>query len=192
MNVFRPLISQPPSRRCARVRIPRASDPASGSVRPNAPRARPSANRSQPTLPLGVVAEQVQRQRTDRHVRLPRRGHRLVRQADLLHRGDETDRGHADPTPALGDQHAEQAQPAHLSEQVGRASFLLPPAGARGAISWRANSRHSPTSSRSDSVSEKSIPESYWTDRYTEGDDSENAAISGGERALQSWKSAVS
>ncbi len=44
MNVFRPLMSQPPSRRIARVRMPRASDPASGSVRPNAPSARPSAS----------------------------------------------------------------------------------------------------------------------------------------------------
>ena len=44
MNAFRPLISQPPSRRTARVRMPRASEPASGSVRPNAPSARPSAS----------------------------------------------------------------------------------------------------------------------------------------------------
>ncbi len=44
MNVLRPLISQPPSRRTARVRMPRASEPASGSVKPNAPRTRPSAN----------------------------------------------------------------------------------------------------------------------------------------------------
>ena len=43
MNVLRPLISHPPSRRSARVRIPRASDPASGSVSPNAPSTRPSA-----------------------------------------------------------------------------------------------------------------------------------------------------
>ena len=44
MNVLRPLISQPPSRRSARVRMPRASEPASGSVKPNAPRTRPSAS----------------------------------------------------------------------------------------------------------------------------------------------------
>ena len=44
MNVLRPLISQPPSRRSARVRIPRASEPASGSVSPNAPSTRPSAS----------------------------------------------------------------------------------------------------------------------------------------------------
>ena len=44
MNVLRPLISQPPSRRSARVAMPRASEPASGSVRPNAPSAAPSAS----------------------------------------------------------------------------------------------------------------------------------------------------
>ena len=44
MNVLAPLMSQPPSRRSARVRMPRASEPASGSVRPKAPSARPSAS----------------------------------------------------------------------------------------------------------------------------------------------------
>ena len=44
MNVLDPLMSQPPSRRTARVRIPRASEPASGSVSPNAPSTRPSAS----------------------------------------------------------------------------------------------------------------------------------------------------
>ena len=44
MNAFWPLITQPPSRRCARVLMPRASEPASGSVKPNAPSARPSAS----------------------------------------------------------------------------------------------------------------------------------------------------
>ena len=85
--------------------------------------------RSQPTLSLRVVAEEVQRQRTDRHVRLPRGGHRLVGQADLLHRGDEADGRHADAAPLLGDQHAEQAQRTHLAEQVGRAPRLLPRQG---------------------------------------------------------------
>ena len=86
----------------------------------------PFGQRSQPTLSLDVVAEQVQRQRTDRHVRLPRRRHRLVGQADLLHRRDEADRRHADPAPFLGNQHAEQAERAHLAEQVGRAARLVP------------------------------------------------------------------
>ena len=86
--------------------------------------------RPQPALPLGVVAEQVQGQRADGHVGLPRRRHRLVGQADLLHGGDEADRGHADPAPLLGDEHAEQAELAHLAEQIGRAPGLLP--GQRG------------------------------------------------------------
>ena len=82
--------------------------------------------RAQPALALGVVAEQVQRQRADGHVGLPRRGHRLVGQADLLHGGDEADGRHADPAPLLGNEHAEQAELAHLAEQIGRAPGLLP------------------------------------------------------------------
>ena len=59
-------------------------------------------------------------------MRLPRRGHGLVGQADLLHGGDEADGRHADPAPLLGDEHAEQAELAHLAEQVGRAPRLVP------------------------------------------------------------------
>ena len=82
--------------------------------------------RPQPALSLRVRAEEVQRQGADRHVRLPRGSHGLVGEADLLHRRDEADGGHADTAPLLGDQHAEQAQGAHLAQQVGRAARLLP------------------------------------------------------------------
>ncbi len=44
MNALRPLINQPPSWRSARVVMPRMSEPASGSVNPNAPSTRPSAS----------------------------------------------------------------------------------------------------------------------------------------------------
>ncbi len=44
MNAFLPLITHPPSPRRARVEMPRTSDPASGSVSPNAPSAVPSAS----------------------------------------------------------------------------------------------------------------------------------------------------
>src|SRR3954447_19375853 len=55
--------------------------------------------------------------------------------------------------------------PISRSKSVGqRASSHA--AGARGAISFCANSRQSPTRSRSASVSVKSTAESYWTDRY--------------------------
>ena len=46
--------------------------------------------------------------------------------ADLLERGDEADRRHADAAPLLGNQHAEQAELAHLAQQVGGAAALLP------------------------------------------------------------------
>ena len=167
MNVFRPLISQPPSRRTARVRD--AARVGAGVGLGQTERAEDASlgQRSQPALALRVVAEEVQRQRADGHVRLPRGGHRLVGQADLLHRGDEADGRHADAAPLLGDQHAEQAQRAHLAEQVGRAPRLLPrQRGARRrSPSARTRGRGS-TRSRSDSVSEKSTAGSYWTDRY--------------------------
>ena len=126
MNVLRPLISQPPSRAhgpradAARVRTRVGLGQTERAERASL------GQRPQPALALRVVAEEVERQRTDGHVRLPRGGHRLVGQADLLHRGDEADRRHADAAPLLGDQHAEQAQRAHLAEQVGRAPRLLP------------------------------------------------------------------
>ena len=59
-------------------------------------------------------------------MRLPCGGHRLVGQADLLHGRDEADRRHADPAPLLGDEDAEQAELAHLAEEIGRAARLLP------------------------------------------------------------------
>jgi len=86
----------------------------------------PLGERSQPALPLRVVSEQIERQRADRHVRLPGGGHGLVRQPDLLHGGDETDGRHADAAPLFGDEHAEQAELAHLTEEVGRTARLVP------------------------------------------------------------------
>ncbi len=82
--------------------------------------------RSQPPLALPVAAEQEQRQGPDGHVRLPRGGQRLVRQPDLLHGRDETDRRHADPAPLLGNEDAEETELAHLAEQIGRTALLFP------------------------------------------------------------------
>ena len=166
MNVLRPLISQPPSRRSARVRMPRASEPASGSVSPNAPSARPSASGRSQRSRWASVPNRYSGKRADRHVGLPGGGHRLVRQSDLLHRGDEADRRHADPAPLLRDSMPRRpSSPISRRRSVGhRASSQA--SGARGAISFWAKSRQSPTSSRSGSLSEKSIGRSYWTERY--------------------------
>ena len=126
MNVLRPLMSQPPSLR----HRPGLDAPGVGAGvglgEPEGTERPALGQRPQPALALLVVAEQVERQRADRDVRLPRRGDRLVGQADLLHGGDEADGGHADAAPLLGDQHAEQAELAHLAEQVGGAARLLP------------------------------------------------------------------
>ena len=88
--------------------------------------------RPQPALALLVVAEQQQRQRADGDVGLPRGGDRLVGQAELLHGGDEAHRRHADAAPLLGDEHAEQAELAHLAQQVGGADGVLPRLGRPG------------------------------------------------------------
>ena len=48
-----------------------ASEPASGSVSPKAPEYATLGQRPQPPLSLPVVAEKVQRERADRHMRLP-------------------------------------------------------------------------------------------------------------------------
>ena len=167
MNVLRPLITQPPSRRSARVRMPRASEPASGSVRPKAPRARPSANGRSHRSRCVVVAEEVERQRADGDVRLPGRGHGLVGQPDLLHGGDEADRRHADPAPLLGDQHAEQAELPHLAQQVGRAARLLPGGRRRAGRSRSVRSHGTARPGRArGSLREKSTSPILWTDRY--------------------------
>ncbi len=86
----------------------------------------PLGQGSEPPLTLLVGAEEVQGQGSDGHVGLPCGGHRLVGQSDLLHGGDETDRGHADPTPPLRDEDPEQPERSHLPEQVGRTAGLLP------------------------------------------------------------------
>jgi len=75
---------------------------------------------------LGIVAEEIQRQRPDRHVRLERRGERLIRVAELFHGSNEAHRRHADPAPLLGNQHAQQAEATQLAQQFGVAATLLP------------------------------------------------------------------
>ena len=162
MKVLRPLISQPPSLALG----PRADAAGVGAGvglgQPERTERPPLGQRAQPPLALRVVAEEEQRQRADRHVRLPGGGHRLVGQPDLLHGGDEADGRHADPAPLLGDQHAEQAELAHLAEEVGRAARLLPGRRARArAISFCAKSRQRADQVALGSLREKSTPPSY-------------------------------
>ena len=82
--------------------------------------------RSQPPLALRVVAEQVSGNEPMVTCACHAAATDWSARPSLLHRGDEADGRHADAAPLLGDQHAEQAQRAHLAEQVGRAPRLLP------------------------------------------------------------------
>ena len=158
MNVLRPLMSQPPSRRSARVRMPRASEPASGSVSPNAPSARPSASgRSQrsrcwsfPKRYSGsepMVAWACQAAATDWSA-WP-----ISSMAATKPTVDMPIPPHSSGTRMPRSPSA----PISRRRSVGhRASSQA--SGARGAISRWAKSRQSPTRSRSDSLSEKSMP----------------------------------
>ena len=167
MNVLRPLISQPPSRRTARVRMPRASEPASGSVRPNAPSARPSASG---------------RSQRSRCASVPKR-----------YSGNEpivTCACHAAATDwsarpicsiAATKPTVDMPMPPH-SSGISMPSRPSAPISRSRSVGHRASShasgrarRRSPsartrgtgsTRSRSGSVSEKSTGRSYWTDRY--------------------------
>jgi hypothetical protein len=131
MNAFCPLRSQPPSTFAARVLIAAASEPAPGSVRPNAPSARPSA-RGRATLLLRVGALREQRQAADRDVGLPGGGDRLVGVAERLHRRDESDRRDAGPAPLLGDEQPEEAEvPIGRRTSVGQRSSSQYRAGVR-------------------------------------------------------------
>ena len=166
MNVFPPLISQPSSRRSARVRIPRASEPASGSVKPNAPSTRPSAS------------GRSQRSRCSSEPKRYSGNEPIVTCACHAAATDWS----ATPICSIAATKptVDMPMPPHCSgismpsrpnapisrsRSVGhRASSHA--TGARTAISFCANSRQRSTRSRSGSVSEKSTGGSYWTDRY--------------------------
>ena len=161
MKVLRPLISQPPSRRSARVRIPRASEPASGSVSPNAPRARPSANgrshrsrcASSPNRSSGsdpMVTCACHAAATDWS----------ARPSCSIAATNPTVDMPMPPHSSGTSIPSRPSAPISRSRSVGqRASSQA--CGARTAISRWANSRHRSVRSRSASVSEKSTGGSY-------------------------------
>ena len=126
MNALRPLINQPPS--CRSALGADATGVRSGvRLRQSEGAERTTFGQwTQPALALLVVAEQEQRHRSDRHVRLEGGGDRLVGVAELLERGHEAHSRHPDSAPLLRDEHAEQSELTHLPQQIGRALGSLP------------------------------------------------------------------
>ena len=166
MKAFWPLINQPSSRRSARVRIPRASEPASGSVSPNAPSTRPSAsgrsqrsrcaslpNRSSGSDPMVTCA--CHAAATDWSARP------ICSIAATKPTVDMPMPPHSSGTSMP----SRPSAPISRSRSVGHTAASHA-AGARVAISRWAKSRQRPTRSRSASLSERSTRRSYWTDWY--------------------------
>ena len=112
MNAFSPLITHSPvaSSSTALVRVPPASLPASGSVRPKPPRARPAQQVGQPALALLLGAELEDRVGAEADPGLEGDGHRLVDPAELL--DGDAQRGEVGAAAAvlLGERQAEQAR----------------------------------------------------------------------------------
>ena len=69
MKIFEPSITHSPSLSIAFVRVAPASEPASGSVRPNAASPSPDASFGSHSLLLLLVPEEVDRHRPERRVR---------------------------------------------------------------------------------------------------------------------------
>ena len=157
MNALRPLINQPPSWRSARVVMPRMSEPASGSVSPNAPSTRPSASG---------------RSQRSRWSSLPNRNSGIEPMVTWAWNAAATDwsawpscssaatKPTVDiPMPPHSSGTSMPSRPSCPSRAGGRSD--IPPAPrppARGPrFSFVANCRHRSTRSRSASVSEKSM-----------------------------------
>ena len=129
MNAFSPLITHSPaaSSSTARVRVPPASLPASGSVSPNPPRARPAHRSgshrwrcsSVPNRKIGLAPEA--------DAGLEGDGHRLVDPGDLL--DGDAQRGEVGAAAAvlLRERQAEQPELAHRQHGVDREGVVAVP-----------------------------------------------------------------
>ena len=118
MNCLAPSITHSPSSSLARVLVLPASEPASGSVSPNAPSFLPAHSSRHPLLLLLLGAEQVDRLGAQRGVGAQRDGHRGVHPRELLHRQRVGQRVAARAAVLLGERDAHQVQLAQLGDQV--------------------------------------------------------------------------
>ena len=115
------------------MRVAPASDPASGSVSPNPASAFAVEQVGQQLVLLRLGAEAVDRHRAEADAGLEGDRERLVDAADALDREAEGEEVAALPADLLGERQAEQAQVAHLRDEVeGQRVGAVRLVGARG------------------------------------------------------------
>ena len=154
MNCFAPSITHSPPSSRARVRVLPASDPASGSVSPNAASRSPEVRRGSHSCFCSSRPEQVDRLRAERGVRAERDRDRRVDARELLDRDGVGERVRARAAVVLGerDPHpAELAELARRSRTGTTSSGRAPrrPARSRARRS-RGRSREAPRALRAD------------------------------------------
>ena len=124
MNIFEPLTTQLPSRSSAVVRVLPASEPAPGSVRPNAASFAAGGEVGQPPLLLLLGAEEVDRHRPERRVRRDGDRDGRVDPGQLLDRERVGDGVAAGAAVLLRDRQAHQAELAELGDELVREARL--------------------------------------------------------------------
>ena len=120
MNALDPLITHSSPTSSARVRVAPASEPPSGSVRPNAPSARPATQVGQPLVVLVVVTEPEDRVRAEPDAGRQGDPHRLIDSTHLLDRHAQRREVAAAAAPSFGEDDAEQSEIAHRPDHLGR------------------------------------------------------------------------
>ena len=120
MNCLAPSITHSPSSSRARVRTLPASEPASGSVSPNAPEPPPGVQLGQPLRLLLGRAEQVDRLRPERRVRAHRDRDGRVDPRELLDRDRVGERVAAGAADLLRERDPHQPELAELGDDLVR------------------------------------------------------------------------
>ena len=129
MNALAPLRVHMPSASTARVLVAPASEPASGSVRPNAGEPATCDKIGQPVLLLLLRSESEDGIDPQADTRLEGDPDRLVDAAELLDRDAQRGEVGAGPAVLLRDDEPEQAELAHRVNGVERETMLPVPSG---------------------------------------------------------------
>ena len=124
MKIFEPFTTHVPSRSSARVCVAPASEPAPGSVSPNAASLRPDARSGSHSLLLLLGAEEEDRHRPERRVRRDRDRDRRVDPRQLLDRDRVRHRVAARAAVRLRHGNPHQPEPGQLGDELVREAVL--------------------------------------------------------------------